>query len=98
MWPLKKTCNKTNNNDTIAKSRHRRIIKALVKMNLEDILHTDCLSLSATKSKVTDKCLFRADFRAVWYQHFADKITIYMYMHTFYISNAISIQNVYCMK
>ena len=24
MWPLKKTCDKTDNNDTIAKSRHRR--------------------------------------------------------------------------
>ena len=34
MQPLKKTCNKTDNNDTIAKSRHRRTIKAPVKMNL----------------------------------------------------------------
>ena len=34
MWPLKKTCNKTDNNDTIAKSRYRRTIKAPVKMNL----------------------------------------------------------------
>ena len=29
MQPLENTCNKTNNNDTIAKSRHRRTIKAL---------------------------------------------------------------------
>ena len=34
MWPLEKTWDKTNNNDTIAKSRHRRTIKAPVKMNL----------------------------------------------------------------
>ena len=34
MWPLEKTCDKTNNNDTIAKLQHRRTIKALVKMNL----------------------------------------------------------------
>ena len=35
MQPLKKTCNKTYNNDTIAESRHRRrTIKAPVKMNL----------------------------------------------------------------
>ena len=34
MWPLEKTCNKNNTNDTIAKSRHRRTIKAPVKMNL----------------------------------------------------------------
>ena len=30
--PLKKTCNKTDNNVTIAKSRHMRTIKAPVKM------------------------------------------------------------------
>ena len=29
MWPLEKTCNATNNNNTIAKSQHRRTIKAL---------------------------------------------------------------------
>ena len=34
MWPLEKTCKKNNTNDTIAKSRHRRTIKAPVKMNL----------------------------------------------------------------
>ena len=34
MWPLEKTCNKNNANDTIAKSRHRRTIRAHVKMNL----------------------------------------------------------------
>ena len=34
MQPLEKTCDKTNNNDTIAKARHRRTIKAPVKMNL----------------------------------------------------------------
>ena len=34
MQPLEKTCDITNNNDTIAKSRHRRTIKTLVKMNL----------------------------------------------------------------
>ena len=34
MWPLKKTCNKIKNNDTIAKSQDRRAIKAPVKMNL----------------------------------------------------------------
>ena len=47
-----------DNNDTIAKSRHRRTIKAPVKMNISYRLHTDCLSLSATKSKVTDMCVF----------------------------------------
>ena len=34
VWPLEKTCNKNNTNDTIAKSRHRRTIEAPVKMNL----------------------------------------------------------------
>ena len=34
MWPLEKTHDKNNTNDTIAKSRHRRTIKASVKMNL----------------------------------------------------------------
>ena len=34
MQPLEKTCNKTNNNDTIAKLQHKRTIKAPVKMNL----------------------------------------------------------------
>ena len=34
MWPLEKTCNKNNTNDTIAKSRHRRTIRGPVKMNL----------------------------------------------------------------
>ena len=34
MWPLEKTCDKSNTNDTIAKSRHRRTIKAPVKMNI----------------------------------------------------------------
>ena len=34
MWPLEKTCDKTNNNDIIAKSRHRRTIKTPIKMNL----------------------------------------------------------------
>ena len=34
MWPLEKTCHKNNTNDTIAKSRHRRTIKAHVKINL----------------------------------------------------------------
>ena len=34
VWPLEKTYNKSNNNDIIAKSRHRRTIKAPVKMNL----------------------------------------------------------------
>ena len=34
MWPPKKTCNKTDNNDTIAKARHRRTITAPVKMKL----------------------------------------------------------------
>ena len=34
MWQLEKTCNKSNTNDTIAKSRHRRTIEVLVKMNL----------------------------------------------------------------
>ena len=58
MQPLKKICNKTDNNDTIAKSRHRRTIKAPVKIDLYFRLHTDCISLSATKSKVTDKCIF----------------------------------------
>ena len=33
MQPLEKTWDKTNNNDTIAKSRQRRTIKAPVKMN-----------------------------------------------------------------
>ena len=34
MQPLKKTRDKTDNNDTIAKSRHRRMTKTPVKMNL----------------------------------------------------------------
>ena len=34
MQPLEKTCNINNNNDTMAKSRHKRTIKAPVKMNL----------------------------------------------------------------
>ena len=34
MQPLEKTCNKSNTNDTIAKSRHKRTIKAPVKMKL----------------------------------------------------------------
>ena len=34
MQPLEKTCDKNNTNDTIARSRHRRTIKAPVKMNL----------------------------------------------------------------
>ena len=34
MWPLEKTCDKNNTNDTIAKSRHRRTIETPVKMNL----------------------------------------------------------------
>ena len=34
MWPLKKTYDKSNNNDTIAKSRYRMTIEAPVKMNL----------------------------------------------------------------
>ena len=34
MWPLEKTCDKSNANDTIAKSRHRRTINSPVKMNL----------------------------------------------------------------
>ena len=34
MWPLEKLCNKSINNDIIVKSRHRRTIKASVKMNL----------------------------------------------------------------
>ena len=34
MWSLEKTCDKNKTNDTIAKSRHRRIIKAPVKVNL----------------------------------------------------------------
>ena len=34
MQPLEKTYHKTNNNDTIVKSQHRRTIKAPVKMNL----------------------------------------------------------------
>ena len=34
MWPLEKTCNKNNTNDTKAKSRHRRTIRVPVEMNL----------------------------------------------------------------
>ena len=34
MQALEKTCNKNNTNGTIAKSRHRRTIKAPIKMNL----------------------------------------------------------------
>ena len=34
MQPLEKTCDKNNTNDTMAKSRRRRTIKAPVKMNL----------------------------------------------------------------
>ena len=34
MRPLEKACDKSNTNDTITKSRHRRTIKAPVKMNL----------------------------------------------------------------
>ena len=34
MWPLEKTCKSNNTNDTIAKSRHRRMIRVPVKMNL----------------------------------------------------------------
>ena len=34
IWSLEKTCDKGNNNDTIAKSRHGRTIKAPVKINL----------------------------------------------------------------
>ena len=34
MWPLEKTCDKNNTNDTIAKSRHRRTIRVHVKINL----------------------------------------------------------------
>ena len=34
MQPFEKTCNKSNTNDTKAKSRHRRTIKASVKVNL----------------------------------------------------------------
>ena len=34
MWPPEKTCDKTNNNDTIAMARHRRTIKAIAKKNL----------------------------------------------------------------
>ena len=34
MWPLEKTCDESNTNDTIAKSRHRSTIMAPVKINL----------------------------------------------------------------
>ena len=62
-------------------------------------MHTACLKLFATKSKITNKCIFfRVDFIAIRYQHFADKIAIYMCMHILYIYNAFSIRMVYCMK
>ena len=35
MQPLEKTWDKNNTNDTVAKSRHRRTIRAPVKMNLQ---------------------------------------------------------------